>query len=65
MSHIMIFDLDLYLQGHFSHDFAIALLRYGTLCRVCSTSHTVLGGFFPYWAQMITGMIECVMHNDL
>ena len=26
---------------------------------------TVLNGFFPYLAQMITSMRECVAHNDL
>ena len=53
------------LQGHFSHDFAIKLLRYGTSCCVCSTACTVLDGFFPYLAQMITSIRGCFLYNDL
>ena len=49
----------------FSHDFAIKWLKYGTFCRVCSTACTVLDGFFPYLAQMITNMRGCVACNDL
>ena len=49
----------------FSLDFAIKLLQYGASCRVRSTACTVLDGFFPYLAQMITGMRGCVVHNDL
>ena len=49
----------------FSHDFAIKLLIYGTSCRVRSITPTVLNGFFPYLAQMITNMTGGVMHNDL
>ena len=49
----------------FKHDFAIKLLKYVTSCRVRSTVHTVLHGFFPYLAQMTTSIRECVMHNDL
>ena len=33
----------------FSHEFAIKLLKYGTTCRFCSTTHTVLDGFFMFW----------------
>ena len=49
----------------FSHDFAIKLLKYGTSCHVCSTACAVLDGFFPYWAQMITSISGCLMHNDI
>ena len=49
----------------FNHDIAIKLLKYGTSCHVRSTASTVLDGFFPYLAQMITRMRGCVMHNDL
>ena len=40
--------------------FTIKLLRYGTPCRVCSTAHSVLDGFFPYLTQMTPGMRGCV-----
>ena len=30
-----------------------------------STARPVQDGFFPYWAQMITGMRGCVAHNTL
>ena len=49
----------------FSHGFAIKLLKYGTSCHVCSTACTVLDGFFPYLAQMITSRWGCVTCNDL
>ena len=49
----------------FSHDFAIKLLKYDTSCGGCSTTCTVLDGFFPYLAQMITSMRGCVACNDL
>ena len=49
----------------FSHDFAIKLLKYDTSCGVRSTTCTVLDGFFPYLAQMITSMRGCVACNDL
>ena len=49
----------------FSHEFTIKLLKYGTSCPVCSTACTVLDGFFPYLAQMITSMRGCVACNDL
>ena len=55
-------DLHLYLQRSFSHDFVIKLLKYGTSCHFRSTAHTVLDGFFPYLAQMITSMRGCVSH---
>ena len=48
----------------FSHDFAIKLLKYGTSCCVCSTACTVLDGFSPYLAQMITSITGCVVFND-
>ena len=32
---------------------------------VCSVTPTVLDGFFPYWAWIITSMRRCVMHYDL
>ena len=49
VSHVMTFDLDLYLQGH------SAL----TLKIVSSVASTVLDGFFPYLVQMITSMRRC------
>ena len=49
----------------FSHHFAIKLLKFGTSCRVRSTACTVLDGFFPYLAQMITSMRGRVACNDL
>ena len=49
----------------FSHDLALKLLKYGTSCRVCSTTCTVLVWFFPYLAHMITSMRGCVVHNDI
>ena len=41
------------------------LLKYGTSWGVHSTASTVLVGFFPCLAQIITGMRKCVMHFDL
>ena len=32
---------------------------------VCSVMPTVMDGFFPYLAQMITSLRRCVVHNDL
>ena len=55
--------LDLYLS--FSHEFAMKVLKYVTYCRVCSTVCTILDGFFPYLAYMITSMRGCVARNDL
>ena len=55
VSHMMTFDLDLYLQGH------SAL----TLKIVSSVASTVLDGFFPYLVQMITSMRRCVTCDDL
>ena len=49
----------------FSHDFAIKLLKYGISCHVRSTASTVLDGFSPYFAQMITSMSGYVKHKDL
>ena len=49
----------------FSNDFAIKLINYGTSCHVCSTACTVLDGFFPCLAQMITSMIKCVPWDGL
>ena len=37
----------------------------GTYCHVRCVTFTVLDGFFPYWAQMITNMRGCVARNDL
>ena len=34
-------------------------------CRVRSVTSTVLDGFFPYLAQMITNMRGCIAYNDL
>ena len=34
-------------------------------CHVCSVTPAVLDGFFPYWAQMVTSIRRCVVHNDL
>ena len=60
---IKTFDPGLHLQGHSA--MAIKLLKHGTSCHVCSTACTVLDGFFPYLAQMITSMRGCVLSNDL
>ena len=50
----------------FSHDFAIKLLRYFFRILSCSLySHTVLVGFLPYLAQMITRIRWCVVCKDL
>ena len=49
----------------FSHDFVIKLLKYGATCSVHSTICTVLYGFFPYLALMITSMRRCVMQWPL
>ena len=54
-----------YILRPFSHDFAIKLLKYDTSCGVRSTTCTVLDGFFPCLAQMITSMRGCVACNDL
>ena len=48
-----------------SYNFAIQLLEYGTSCHFRSTSCTVLEGFFPNLAQIITSMRGCVTWNDL
>ena len=39
--------------------------KYGASFHVRSTTWTVLDGFFPYSAQMITSMRGCVARNDL
>ena len=49
----------------FRHDFAIKLLKYGTSCGVHSTACTLLDGFFPYWAQIITSIRGCATHIEL
>ena len=49
----------------FSLDFAIILPKYVTYCHVRFTVCTVLDGFFPYLAQMITSMRGCVACNDV
>ena len=53
----------------FSHEFAVKLLQYGTSCRVRFTTCTVLDGFFPYLAQMITTLalegVSCAMTFDV
>ena len=49
----------------FSTDFAIKLLKYGTSCHVHSTVCTVLDGYFPYLAQMITSIRGCAAYNHL
>ena len=54
-----------YISRSFSYDFLIKLLEYGTSCRVCSTASTVLDGFFPYLALMITSMRGCFACNGL
>ena len=47
------------------HDFAVTLLlNYGTFCCFCSKAHTVLDGFSPYLAQMITSIRGRGTHND-
>ena len=43
----------------FSHDFAIKHLKYDTFFHVHSRAYTVLNGFFPYLAQIITNMKGC------
>ena len=45
----------------FSHDFVIKLLKYGTSCRVCSTTCTIQ--IFSYLTQMITNMRGCVQRS--
>ena len=62
----MTLDLDLYLQGHSALTkkiwiFGKFLKFFGLDLEKIST---VLDGFFPYLAQMITGMRECVAYND-
>ena len=49
----------------FSYDFAIKLLKYGTSCHVRSTACTILVGFFPYLAQMITSMSQCMDRSKI
>ena len=49
----------------FSHGIAIKLLKYVTSGCVCSTTHTVLRGLFPYLSQIITSMRGCVMCKDI
>ena len=41
------------------------LLKYGTSCHVCFTACTVLDGLFPYLAQTITSIRECVACKNL
>ena len=60
----MTFHIDLYLQGH-STMTAIKLQKYGASCRVRSTAHTVLDGFLPYLAQIVTSISGCVACNDI
>ena len=48
-----------------SHDFTIRLLKYVISCHVSPTTRTVLDGFFPCLAQMITSMRGYVAHNDV
>ena len=48
-----------------SGDFALKLLKYETFYRVRSTARTIVDGFFPYRAQMMTSMRGYVTHNDL
>ena len=50
-----------YIFRSFSHDVAMKLLKYGTSCHVHSAACTVLDGFSPYLALMITSMRGCVM----
>ena len=50
----------------FRHGFVIQLLKYiRPACRVRSVTSTVLDGFYPYKAQMITSMRRFVMYSDL
>ena len=49
-----------YILRSFSHDFAINLLKYGTCCRFHSSACTVLDGFSPYLALMISSIRGCV-----
>ena len=39
--------------------------KYGTYCHVRCITYTVLDGFFPYLAQMITSIRGCITRNDL
>ena len=45
----------------FSHDFVIKLQKYGTSSHVHSIACTVLDGFSPYLAILITSMRGCVL----
>ena len=56
----MISDLDLYLQGHL----AKTLSKYCIFRCVCSVASTIMVGFFPLFAQMITIRRGCVAYND-
>ena len=49
----------------FSNNFAVKLLKYGTFCCVRCTARTMLDGFFPYLAQMITSISGCVTHKHI
>ena len=62
----MTFDLGLYIQDHSAMTLQ-KLLKYGTSCCAHSTARTVLDGFFPYCAQMVTGirLRGCVAHDGL
>ena len=46
-------------SSSFSHDSAIKPLKYDMFSRVRFTAGTVLDGFFPFSAQMITTMRRC------
>ena len=49
----------------FRHDFAIRLLKYvHPAWRVRSVALTVLDGFFPYKAHIITTVRGCIAHSD-
>ena len=64
VSPLITFNLDISSRS-FSHDFAIKLWKYVTSCCVHHRAHSVLDGFFPYLAQMITSKRWCVMHHNL
>ena len=60
----MTFDLDIYLQGHSAMTLQLNCKNV-TSCHVRSTAHTVLDGFCPYLAKMITSIWRCVACKDL
>ena len=62
---IMTFELDQCFQGQAAMNLQKKLLKYGTSFLVGCTACAVLDGLFQYWAQMMTGMRQCVMRIGL